>query len=271
MIAYIQENNAAHQRLHCAAVKEAFRRDGIRFFSGTRSQATKCDLIVTWGYKPVEFIQKIKSWNIPHLVMERGYLPDRFTYSSMGWNGLNNRAKFPPCTDGGARFRQLWPDLMRPWREPGGAYILLCGQVPGDAALYGRNLESWAQEVTDYFTGRGRQVVFRPHPFVKRHGPVRCPVGATISAHDALEADLEGAELCVTYNSNAGVEAVMFGAPTVAMDPGAMAWPVTSHALAEPAVRPDREAWAHALAWCNWRIEEIADGTAWNLLKGVIR
>jgi hypothetical protein len=272
MRAIICVNNAAHQKEHAAAMKKGLAKHGIpaHFIpKGGLGDATKGDIMVMWGYKPPHIVQAIKANKIPLLVMERGYFPDRFVFSSMGWNGLNNRAKFPYRCDFGYRFQQHWPDLLKPWKE-GGRYVLVCGQVPGDAAIYGADLDVWAQGVVNTLVARGEQVVFRPHPFVKKNNYVTWPKGANQSSTDSFMDDLKDAKTCVTYNSNAGVEAVCAGVPTVTMDKGAMAWPVTSHSLEDPPIRPDRTAWAHQLAWCQWQLGEIADGTAWEALRTVL-
>ena len=147
-------------------------------------------------------------------------------------------------------------------------YLVECvgvlGQVPGDAALYGLDLDAWAQRTCAALLAQGRTVRYRPHPLVRRCGDVRCPAGATGST-GSLDEDLAGAALAVTFNSTAGVEAVLAGVPTVALDVGAMAWPVTTHDLASVQT-PEREPWAHRLAWCQWTIEEIASGLAWEHL-----
>lgn len=203
-------------------------------------------------------------------VFERGYLPDRMKFTSIGYNGLNRRATFPACADQGQRFDSLWPGLIKPWRT-GGEYVLLCGQVPGDAALYNVNFDDWAQKVTYQLRQRDENVVFRPHPFLVRNGrQYRVPAGARLSKVASLEQDLANAKLCVTYNSNSGVESVLFGTPTVTMDKGAMAWDVTTHNIADEPIMPEREAWAHRLAWCNWTLDEIAEGKAWEAIRTVM-
>jgi hypothetical protein len=40
-----------------------------------------------------------------------------------------------------------------------------------------------------------------------------------------------------------------------------MAWDVTAHKLGEIA-KPDREQWAHDLAWKQWALTEIESGAA---------
>ena len=74
--------------------------------------------------------------------------------------------------------------------------------------------------------------------------------------------------MVVTFNSNTGVEGVLAGVPTVTMDEGAMAYPVTGHKLVD-IVTPDRMAWAYALAWKQWRMEEMFSGVCWDVVSGV--
>ena len=53
--------------------------------------ASDCDIIVCWGWRRGEkhFNQKKQV-----LVMEHGYMLNRKTWTSLGWNGLNNDADF---------------------------------------------------------------------------------------------------------------------------------------------------------------------------------
>jgi hypothetical protein len=178
---------------------------------------------------------------------------------------LNGRAEFPEYPDdGGARFRRFHGRL-RPW-NPEGEYVLLIGQVQGDAALQGRSLSAWyAQTAKEAEAVYGLPVRFRRHPMESRRGIRRNVPGATLDERPLLEA-LEGAAVVVTWNSNTGVESMVAGKPTVAIDEGAMAWPVAAHALGE-AANPDRSAWAHRLAWRQWSLDEIRNGDA---LVGIV-
>ena len=151
---------------------------------------------------------------------------------------------------------------MRPWKY-GGDYILIMGQVSGDASLEGlRDFNGWVlkmlQRVKEHHVG---MIFYRPHPLARQVAPhgIRCLNGT-------IEEDLSGASIAVTYNSNSGVDAVLAGVPVVVMDEGGMAWPVASH---DPAIviYPDRTAWASEMAWCQWTDEEIRNGDAWEHLK----
>jgi hypothetical protein len=188
------------------------------------------------------------------LVMERGHLPDRMQYASLGWDGLARRGRYPTAADGGARWRERWGHLMQPWTAHAG-YALLIGQVPGDAAVRALDLDLWVKQQTAMLRHAGWQVRFRPHPMVR---PSR-----------SLAEDLAGAALCVTYNSTTGVESVLAGVPTVTLDEGAMAWPVAGHDLHQ-VVRPHRDAWAHDLAFTSWSLDEIAAGDPWQHLAPIM-
>lgn len=197
--------------------------------------------------------------------MERAYLGNRFEWVSLGWNGLNGRATFPDIDDGGDRFRQHFGELHD--QDGEGEYALIAGQVPGDASLRGRDLDAWyadqaghAAEVYDL------PVKFRPHPIAVER-KLSKPVPGTQISTDTLADDLARAAVVITYNSNTAVDAVLAGCRTVAADEGSMAYPVTDHCIGAYGTH-DRETWAHRMAWKQWLLAEIADGSA---LEHVLR
>lgn len=209
-----------------------------------------------------DIIERQKTAGHDYLVAERGYIGDRFAWTSLGYNGLNGRADFLNSGKGSDRWNKYFSDLMRPWKF-GGDYILIMGQVSGDASLSNlKDFNGWvAQMVEAIKEHHVGMIAFRPHPLARQRAPhgIRCFDGT-------LEENLSGASLVVTFNSNSGVDAVLAGVPTVTMDKGGMAWPVASH---DPAVviYPDRTSWAAELAWCQWSNEEIRNGDAWEHLK----
>jgi hypothetical protein len=103
-------------------------------------------------------------------------------------------------------------------------------------------------------------VKFRPHPKAIEKGFRHAPIGTQPCAGTLGDA-LDRAAVAVTWNSNAGVDAVLAGVPLVTMDDGSMAREVSSHRIGALA-RPDRTAWAHRLAWKQWTIAEIMSGAA---------
>lgn len=236
-------------------------RHGITPLVTQRDTATEGDAVIVWGWRQKRVIEHCERTKTPLLVMELGHLQDRMHFTSLGWGGLANRGLYPAPDDNGVRFRRLWPKMMKPWRK--GTYVLLCGQCEGDASLAGMDHNKWAQTATAALLRRGERVVYRPHPLQNKGW---CPLGAERS-QDSLSGDLSQASFAVTYNSTVGVEAVMAGVPTVTFDAGSMAWPVTSHSIDDPLTTPDRDEWAHRLAWCQWTPDEIESGEAWATVR----
>lgn len=246
---------AAHQQAHQKALAEGLAKHGIQS-TLTHAISSRTKHVACWGWRAGAALRK-KGHEV--LVMERGYLGDRFAWTSLAWNGLNNRGVFGVGpNDGGERFHKHFS--MLPWKQ-GGDYVLLMGQVPGDASLQGKNLLPWyqkmAEEATKHF---GLPVKFRAHPMALKRGFRQYVKGAVRSA-GSLEQDLAGAAAVITFNSNSGVDAVIGGVPAVVADPGSMAWDVASHSMVN-IVRPARESWAHKLAWKQWTIDEISNGFA---------
>jgi len=264
--AVIHVNHADHQKSHGAAMKAGMERHGIEVQFARFNEPTPADINVVWGYRQ----DRVHATAQRLLVMERGHLQDRMFWTSCGWGGLGGRATYPKTADGGARWRQHFAHLMKPWKS-GGECVVVCGQVPGDAAIYNIDFHAWATRVCgDAGAIFGRPVVYRPHPLsVRLRDGNWHPPSAEVSTRPFAE-DLARAMMVVTYNSTAGVEAVLAGVPVVAMDAGSMALPVASRSLEGALCRVDRAAWAHDLAWTGWSMDEITAGTAWEALQACL-
>ena len=266
MKAVIHVNNFEHQKTHGAAMKSGLERHGIEVSWAGFDEPAPCDFAVIWG-SPFKH-PRVKEATPRLLVMEAGHIGGRdltrLTYTSCGWNGLQRRGRYPKVEDGGQRWKALYADFMEPWRIQTEGYALLLGQVPGDFSLYGlpSGFQSWAQAQTNMLRTLGYDVVFRPHPLCRKLGHLTTPDGAEES-NGTLAEDLAGASFAVAFNSTSSVESVLAGVPTVTLDEGAMAWDVTSHQLSTDRVQPDRHAWAHWLAYTQWRLDELSSGFAW--------
>ena len=227
------------------------------------------DLAVIWGHRDTTLFKMQREAGRRYLVMERGYIGDirwRRKYTSLGFDGLNGRATFPIPSDGGERWCALFPVFLRPWKRDGD-YALLIGQVPGDASLGGADLTDWYAETAEQIKAAIElPVMFRAHPVALERGQAR-DVPGTITLGGSLATAFDGAAAVATFNSNTAVDAVLAGVPTWTADDGSMARAVTGHDFSEMPPAPDRDAWAHSLAWCQWDIDELADGTAWECVK----
>jgi hypothetical protein len=241
------------------AAYRGFKQHGIepRFYKP--GDPRKCDLAVCWGVKKK---LEMKSGRRA-LILERGYVGDRQFWTSCGFGGLNGRADFLNRNSPGDRWALHHAEAMKPWQPNPDGYVLLIGQVRGDASIRGFDFEAWVNATAKSLIERGERVRFRDHPLQK----AAITVSGVENSNEFLEHDLVGAKYVVTYNSNTGVDSVLAGIPAVTCDRGAMAWDVTGH---DPLTMPeqfDRTQWANDLAYCQWSIEEIESGAMWDHLK----
>lgn len=206
------------------------------------------DVIVCWGDRaPVK--------DRPRLMLEAGYIngagsgyiENRLRFISTSWNGLHGRAdnitEYPP---------DRWEALgikLEPWRAVGD-YVLVLDQCPGDAQA--PDMQDW-HAVLRSVKHKWKRYKKRNHPLMGNTRP--------------LARDLAGAAVCVTWNSTAAVESVIAGIPTVTLDDGAIARPVTSHSIFDPLYIGPREQWAYNLAYRQWSLDELTSGVAWDAIK----
>jgi hypothetical protein len=248
-----------HQTDFAAALSEGLAAHGITARVIPEGQEPETELVACWGWRIGE---QLHAQGKRVLVAERGYLGDREVWTSLAWDGLNGRGIFGPVGDQ-KRF-DPFRNLLQPWK-PAGAYALIIGQVDGDASLGGRDLAPWYCEMARSFA----PARFRPHPVSVERGQ-DYPIDGAPRLDGSLADALARAHVVVTWNSNAGVDAVLAGKPTIAFDCGSMAWPVATHYSSIDTTEPDRERWAASLAWKQWSHDEIRSGFAWDSLRQAI-
>lgn len=249
---------------HMRGISTGLARHGIDVRQFRDEPDLTADFAVVWGWRRGEILRALK-FSRPILVLERGYLGDRWEWTSMGWDGLNGRARFPKAQDGGERFWSNFGHRACEWERISGYYLVI-GQVLGDMALKMVNFQRWLAETIAGFDGIGADVLFRPHPEALRRGQ-RFEVPDYLISAGSLDEALAGAACVVTWNSNTGVDAVLAGVPAITMDEGAMALPVSSHSIYDPLVTPDRTEWFRDMAWKQWTMDEISSGEAWEVVK----
>ena len=254
MFTVISSHRAQHQLDHQAAMIDGFKSIGIDAVKSFSETHVKTKLVACWGWRVGKYLHN-KGHDV--LVMERGYIGDRFNFASLGWNGLNGRAIFPEHPDENSdRFNSMAE--MKPWKD-GGDYILIMGQVPKDQSLAGRDLLPWYSEMAKLASDHYKlPVKFRQHPDLAKRGLKQRPSDVLISDEDYQTA-LDGAALVITYNSNSAVDAVLNGVPALSFDRGSMAWDVTGHDIGD-LIKPIRERWAHNLSYNQWSLSEIRSG-----------
>ena len=233
----------------------------------TNNKPVPCDIAVMWGishFQKVIMSQKLHKKDT--LVWEAGYILDRHKWKGIGYNGLNGRADFCNKNSPPDRWEQYFSHLLQPWKDDG-KYILLTGQVTGDASLQPVNGRVNYQEIVNEIKKYTKLPIhYRKHPHPKRSS-APCPKGA-IPSKGTLEQALSKAHCVVTFNSNTSVDAILSGTPCIVLDKGSMAWDVCGHNLNEvnDPPRPDRMQWAYDTAYTQWTMKEIESGDAWEHL-----
>lgn len=254
-----------HQVQWAGAFRDGLRRHGWQIYmTDNQHYAGGGDLYISWSTRHVHFNAQAKRARAEIIILERGYMDDRYEWTSISFGGqLNGRATFRGPFEDGSRFEKLFAHHMKPWRQKPKGYALILGQLSGDMAMKNVNPVAFYQRAKNSFSAIRVPTKFRAHPhLLPKHGKKALQQG-----EQSLLDDLAGACCAVTWNSSAGVKAVLAGVPTVAMDEGSMAYEVTGHELAIPPT-PDRTKWAHALAWKQWLIDEVASGYCWDNIKG---
>ena len=217
------------------------RRHGYQASLNSMNNVHPCDLAVFWGmHQTVKVRQVQEKYNNPWLMMERGYVGDRFHWTSLGYNGLNGKADFLNANKDDSRWNKHFGDSwLQDWHE--GTYVLLAGQVLQDASIkhLGVDYQKIANDIKEH---TNLPVYFRKHPH-KLCKTMRTPHGCTTAPHNHIEDSLKKARVCVTVNSNSGVDAILAGTPVINLDRGSMVWDIAQHNYAniDNPPYPDRQ------------------------------
>jgi hypothetical protein len=231
-----------------------------------RTPPNGMDAIVVWGErKRVRLF--CEGFKQPILVAERAYLGDRFSWTSLGWDGLNGHARFNEVFESD-RFDRHFASDLKPWRDNSKGYALIMGQVMGDMSLANVDIVQWYKDTATELWKAGWDIRFRPHPESDRKGHERPRVPFAKIAEGSLDDALSGAGLVAAWNSNSLLDAVMAGVPIYAGDCGSMVYGLASRDF-NP-VRPHREKRLNEIANVQWTMDELANGSAWGVVKAAM-
>lgn len=84
-----------------------------------------------------------------------------------------------------------------------------------------------------------------------------------------LEHAIRLRDVVICSSGTAGFEAIMQGKPVICLDPDSELMPVCVGDMDAELYRGDRDEWLHDMSYKQFSLAEIADGTAWNLLKDI--
>ncbi len=158
------------------------------------------------------------------------------------------------------RFEQF-NKKFQPWKR-NGKTIVVAAPDEKPCKFYGIELEQWITDTVNTIKQHtDRPVVVRRRA---RHRIDRVK-------NDTLESALKDAWALVTYNSVAATESIFLGIPAFTLAPVNAADPVSCQDLTkiETPFYPDSDilhAWACHLAYGQFHINELKDGSAWKYL-----
>lgn len=153
---------------------------------------------------------------------------------------------------------------VQPWKT--GGHILVCGMSAKHARTEGLAHQEWEknvicrlQEVTD------RPILYRPKPGDNGAAPIP---GSTMASGAVIGKYLQDCHAVVSHHSNAAVDAALAGIPSFSVCGVGTAIGLTDFDQIENPIYPDdREQWLADIAYCQFNLDEMANGTAWRHLK----
>jgi len=206
----------------------------------------------------------LKGHGIPLLITELGYFrrsadgSDPLGYTQLG---IDRLCWTPARACDSSRFDALKIAVAARKKENPKGAVLILGQVPNDTQhwLSHQALSEWLSVRAGYYLGQRRKVYYRAHPkFYSLQ--LKAPVDKLDSLSVPLGEHLKLASRVITYNSTGGLEALCHGLPVECH---------TSAHYAQVArgTRDEILAHFHKLAWSQWTIQELEDGTALKFME----
>lgn len=230
-----------------------------------------CDAAVFWGY--IESCQKImrdyRAAKKPVVYIDLGYWQRAGSnpFFKVAVNARHPTVYFQHRPHDDARSR-MFGVTPAPWRS-GGRHILLAG-MSAKAAWAERlePVESFERDIVARLRSfTDREIMYRPKPSWSDAKPIP---GTYFARHDNLDDLLVNAHAVVTHHSNVAVDGLVAGVPCFAWEGVALPMGRTISELTqieEPRRREDRQRWLNDVAYTQWSIPEMRDGTVWRHLK----
>lgn len=165
---------------------------------------------------------------------------------------------------------------LKPWRTSG-EHVIYAMQIPEDTSLLGLDVFAAAQyDLTMLRRLTERPIYVTLHPGIRRRPKViknnqrfvesfhkiielsGCEISEK-STHDLFE----NAWCTVCYTSGTAYESVVSGIPSITLSERSFMRPITSTSWydVENPITPDRMPWLSRIAYCQWTLGEVIDGT----------
>lgn len=250
-------------------------------------EVRECDLVCKVGVKSAEWFKAYREAGIPWLYFDKGYIRTRAPIEWLDYWRLSVNAHHPIAYVATAKHDQKRADWMQlgwsPWRSrsAGGRAIIVDGASRKNYRFNGLgDPTERAREVIEKIRGSGRHIIYRPKPSWDGEGGA-VPIEGTEYARGRpgidvkdVAYDLRRAHVVITFTSSLCFDAVLFGVPSIVLG-CAIARPISSTSLEDletPRLASDdeRRQWLNNVAWCQFKMAEYRDGTAWRIVRGMV-
>ena len=168
------------------------------------------------------------------------------------------------------RYEKHFKQDIKPWNKQGGKILVL---PPTNAIANFFNAKGWLDDTLKTLKeNTDRQIDVREKPY---NPTVEIDhVGATVKVDKPTthkdKINWKDYYATVTYNSNTMIASLANGVPVLCDPNNSAAAPISEKDFAkiETPLYGDRVALFSSLAYNNWSLKEMADGTAWRMLNG---
>ena len=261
----------------CIALSEGAARHGDKIEGRPRSTYKgpvdmKADGAIAFGVKTGrEFFDRHLKRGQSTLLIDKGYVARASHYRIVAdgtaetWFGLDNMPD--------DRWKALGIELRQRKRHGADRPIIIAGSSAKYHRFAGiKEPNAWAKKIVKdiHKSEPERKIIYRPKPSWHEAQDIK---GAHFSrAPQKLEEILPGAEYLITHGSAAAADAIIEGVRAICLG-DSIARPVSCHEIVRskavkfPAEK-DRRAWAARLAYCQWTLEEMRSGEAWDHIRG---
>ncbi len=205
----------------------------------------RCGVRVFFGYDEKDEIALFRKKGQPFLYVDHAYF-DR-GYHRGHFRAIYNTIHRTNELDLPADRRQRFSVKVREWRD-GGDFILLIPAPPNPLWFHGEH--KWNEEVIE----RLCRVTSRE-------------IRVKSNKSNGLGDSIKNCYALVTHSSVAGVEAACEGV-RVCGPKTSPAYPVGVEVeQIESAIQPERDRWVNTLTYSQFTMAELADGSAWQIIK----
>jgi hypothetical protein len=223
---------------------------------------------VLWGFVTScqEIIKNCKAQGIPFVFMDLAYWARDKGYFKVSVNDRHPTDYFMLQSKPDDRFRKFGLSI-KPWQQLSpSSYVLLAGMSGKAAWAWGMQNEVYERDtirILRQFTQR--PIIYRPKP--SWPDATNLP-GAKLDKVTPLSNAIRGAHCVVTHHSNVGCDALLEGIPVLSKyGIASVLGPHDLGSVEHPYYPAGREQWAYNAAYCQWSLDEMANGACWNHLK----